>query len=153
MLNVCLIGNAGGHLEQLKQLREMNPEKYHLFFVTSRCPATENLNYVSDYITAPHGRNRFETICGYTQNIMQAVKIIHLRKPDVIISTGAGICIPICIIGKLLKKKIIFIETFARMENPSKTGRLLYKFADIFIVQHRRLEKYYPGAVYGGWVY
>lgn len=153
MLNICLIANAGGHLEQLKQLRRMNNKEYNLFFITSKCPATENLEYISDFIVMPHGRNKLETIFGYTLNFIQAMVIMGRRKPDVIISTGAGICLPLCIIGKIFRKKIIFIETFARIENPSKTGRALYKFADVFIIQHMELKQYYPKAVYGGWIY
>lgn len=153
MLNICLIANAGGHMEQLKQLNGMADKKYSLFFVTSKCPATENLKYVSDFIRAPHGRNKIETISGYILNTIQAIRIMIRRKPQVIISTGAGICIPLCIIGKIRKKKIIFIESFARIEKPSKTGKLLYKFADAFIIQHMELKSFYPNAIYGGWIY
>lgn len=153
MLNICLVGNAGGHMEQLKQLRGMNGEEYNLFFVTSKCPATENLEYISDFIKSPHGRNKVATICGYILNTIQAIQVMGRRKPEVIISTGDGICIPLCVMAKILKKKIVFIETFARIESPSKTGQLLYKFADVFIIQHMGLKQYYPRAIYGGWVY
>lgn len=153
MPGICLIASAGGHFEQLKQLLKLNKKQYKLFYITNKCPATENLEYVSDYIISPHGKNKYETIFGYLRNMIQAVKIVIKRKPDIIISTGAGICIPLCLFGKLLKIKIIFIESFARIERPSKTGEILYKFADVFIIQHEELKRFYPKAIYGGWIY
>ena len=56
-------------------------------------------------------------------------------------------------IGKLLGSKIIFIETFANSQSKTKTGSLVYKFADLFIVQWEEMLKLYPNAVYGGWIY
>lgn len=153
IFNICLIGSAGGHMEQIKQLLKLNKLQYRLYCITSKCPVTENLEYVTDFIIEPHGKNKVETIYGYIKNTIQSVRIIARRKPDIIISTGAGICIPLCLMGKLLNKKIIFIESFARIEEPSKTGKLLYKFADVFIIQHEKLKSYYPKAVYGGWIY
>ena len=63
------------------------------------------------------------------------------------------IVIPSILIAKLFKKKVIYIETFARVNTASKTGRFVYKFADLFIVQWEELKKIYPNAVYGGSIY
>lgn len=41
----------------------------------------------------------------------------------------------------------------ARIKSPSKTGKFLYKFVDLFIVQWEELLKFYPKAVYGGKIY
>ena len=75
------------------------------------------------------------------------------EKPDVIVTTGAAVAIPMCIIGKVFRKKVIYIESYARMTTPNKTGKLIYKFADLFIIQWEELRKYYPNAVYGGSIY
>ena len=61
--------------------------------------------------------------------------------------------IPICIYAKLFGKKIIYIESMARINSPSATGKLVYKFADLFIIQWEELRKFYPKAVYGGVIY
>lgn len=62
------------------------------------------------------------------------------EKPDVILTTGAAVAIPMCVIGKLFRKKVIYIESFARMTTPNKTGLLIYKFADLFIIQWEALK-------------
>ena len=58
-----------------------------------------------------------------------------------------------CCIGKIFGSKIIYIETFANSESRSQAGRLIYKFADLFIVQWEGMLKLYPKATYGGWIY
>ena len=55
-------------------------------------------------------------------------------RPQYIVSTGAHTSGPICLIGHLFGSKIIFIETFANSESKSRTGNLVYRFADLFIV-------------------
>ena len=71
-------------------------------------------------------------------------------RPEVVISTGAGMVIPTCLIAKLLGAKLVFIETAARVTTPSRTGKFLYRFADEFYVQWEPLLKVYPKAKYGG---
>jgi UDP-N-acetylglucosamine:LPS N-acetylglucosamine transferase len=80
------------------------------------------------------------------------LNILRKERPNVVITTGAGVAVPVCLIAKyLFGAKIIFIESFSRIFEPSQTGRLLYNFADLFIVQWDSLmEKYGPKAVYGG---
>ncbi|QKY70305.1 hypothetical protein Len3610_12510 [Lentibacillus sp. CBA3610] len=39
------------------------------------------------------------------------------------------------------------------MHDTTRTGRFMYKHADLFIVQWESLLKFYPGAVYGGSIY
>ena len=58
-----------------------------------------------------------------------------------------------CLIGHLFKSKIIYIETFAKINSKSKTGSLVYKFADLFIVQWEDMLKLYPKAIYKGGIY
>ena len=74
-------------------------------------------------------------------------------NPDVIVTTGANTAAAMCCFGKLFGKKVIFIETFANNSSPTKAGRIIYKFADYFIVQWESMLQYYPNAIYGGWIY
>jgi UDP-N-acetylglucosamine:LPS N-acetylglucosamine transferase len=75
------------------------------------------------------------------------------EKPDTIISTGALVTFPICLLGKLMRKRIIYIESFARVDTASLTGKLMYRIADLFIVQWEELLKIYPKAMYGGGIF
>ena len=73
--------------------------------------------------------------------------------PDYIVTTGAHIAGPMCCIGKIFGSKIIFIETFANKNKKTATGRIVYLFADLFIVQWEEMLKLYPKAILGGWIY
>ena len=77
-------------------------------------------------------------------------KIAMQEKPDVIITTGAGIVVFFCIFAKLFGAKLIFIESMANVEYPTLTARFLYPFSDLFIVQWPGLLKYFPKAKYIG---
>ena len=46
-----------------------------------------------------------------------------------------------CLIGKIFGSKIIFIETIANMNTKTVTGKLVYKFADLFLVQWEDMLK------------
>ena len=61
--------------------------------------------------------------------------------------------IPLCILMKLRRKKLIYIESFAKITSPTKTGKLLYKYADQFYVQWKSMLKVYPNAIYLGGIY
>ncbi|MBP3799933.1 MAG: polysaccharide biosynthesis protein, partial [Bacilli bacterium] len=73
--------------------------------------------------------------------------------PDYIITTGAHTAGPMCILGRLFGSRIIFIETFANIESKTLTGKLVYKFANIFVVQWNTMLKLYPKAVCWGWIF
>ena len=149
---VCLISSSGGHLEQIRQLKEVY-QRYDCFYVVSRTKATEAMKQkhyiVSDLIRT----NKMVEILRMTRMMIEQFRIFVKEKPDVILTTGAAIAIPMCVIGKVFKKKVIYIESFARMTTPNKTGLLIYKFADLFIIQWKELKKYYPNAIYGGSIY
>ena len=53
----------------------------------------------------------------------------------------------------LSQAQLCLLETFANMNTKTVTGRLIYHFADLFIVQWESMLKLYPKAVYGGWIY
>ena len=80
-------------------------------------------------------------------------KILKVEKPDYIISTGALATFPVCVIGKLRGVKIIYIESFARVDDASMTGKLMYPIADLFLVQWEEMLKIFPKAIYAGGIF
>ena len=50
-------------------------------------------------------------------------------------------------------RKVIYIESFAKINSPTITGRIIYKFADDFYVQWEEMKKFYPKAHYDGEIY
>ena len=71
-------------------------------------------------------------------------------RPKYIVTTGAHTAGPMCCIGKIFGSKIIYIETFANIKTKTITGRIIYLFADLFIVQWEEMLKLYPKAKFAG---
>lgn len=150
---ICLICSSGGHMEQIKQLKQIIND-YDCFFVTNKNKAMKadkkKMYFVDDLL---RNKNKIRKAFRLLRMFVQQLHIYFKEKPDVIITTGAGVAIPMCLIGHFFKKKVIYIESFARMNSINKSGKFLYKYADLFIVQWENLLEKYPKAVYGGWLY
>ena len=156
---VMFISSTGGHLEELTQLKEMF-SNYDYHIVTEKTKS--NLSLKNKY----SGRVSFLIYGTYTTfwkkitypfklllNCFKSLFIYLKFRPKYIVSTGAHTAGPMCLLGKIFGSKIIFIETFANSKTKSKTGTLVYKFADLFIVQWEDMLELYPNAVYGGWIF
>jgi beta-1,4-N-acetylglucosaminyltransferase len=81
---------------------------------------------------------------------VQALAVLLLTRPAAVISTGPSVAVPVCAVAKLLRVKVIFIETGSRIHALSTTGRILYRFADLFLVQWQELLPACPRAIYAG---
>lgn len=150
-----LISSVGGHLEQLLSLKDVI-DNFDSYIVTEKNESTKKLThrypniYFIPYISRKSVlRFIFNSIKGFVISFRLYLKI----KPDVIITTGSGSVISMCIIGKILGSKVIYIETFSRIKSKTLTGTLVYYFADIFIIQWEELQKKYPKAKYIGYIY
>ena len=159
MKKVLFIASTGGHLTELLILKDMfNKYDYHI--VTEK--TKDNLilknkynKHISFLIPGTYTNKSAKIIYPF-KLLLNTIKslIIYIKiNPKYIISTGAHTAGPMCLIGHLLGSKIIFIETFANTNTKSKTGNIVYKFADLFIVQWESMLDLYPNAIYGGWIF
>lgn len=146
-MKICLISSSGGHLTQLLRLENLW-KNYDSFYVTQKKKISIDLQKkCKTYFIKDPVRNPFSFIL----NFLQSSLIFLSENPDMIITTGGGIALSMCYVGKLLGKKVVFIESLSRVENPSLTGRILYPIADLFLVQWKYLlKKYGPKAKYWG---
>lgn len=145
---ICLVSASGGHFEQLCKLKPLL-EKYDGFIVTEKT----KFALESDYFVTQTGVGDPGWIKNSIKLFLEIKKIWKKEKPDVIISTGTYISLPFMILCKLYKKKFIYIETFARVTDTTRAGKVMYRFADLFIYQWPELKKFYPKGVYGGSIY
>lgn len=156
MKKILFISSAGGHLSELSQLEELF-SKYDSYFVSEKNKTTAWLGkkypgrtYYLSYGTKDH-LLKYAFI--FPWNIMKSFYLFCKIRPNVVITTGTHTAVPMCYIAKLFRRKVIFIETFANIETRTLAGRLVYSISDLFIVQWENMLKYYPKAVYGGWIY
>lgn len=149
---ICFVASSGGHWEELQCLKEIMNEN-DSFFVTEKGGQSSEMDKKKLYeVTQINRREKF-FFFHFVKLFFRAAHILRRERPDVVISTGALIAYPFCLLAKLGGKKIVFIETFARVYDKSLTGKLIYPIADLFVVQWETLLKVYPKAVYTGGIF
>jgi UDP-N-acetylglucosamine:LPS N-acetylglucosamine transferase len=143
-LKIAIVGSSGGHLTHMYMLKDFW-KKHDRFWVTFNKTDAQSLlkNERKYWCYYPTNRNFFNLI----RNTFLALKIIIKEKPDLIISSGAAVAMPFFLLGKIFRKKLVYVEVFDRIDKPTVSGKFCYKFADKFIVQWDEQLKVYPKAI------
>lgn len=149
---VCFAASSGGHYEQLLMLKPLM-EKYDSFILTEKTAYVSEQKGVRTYYVVQTNRKERTTFVKMVYNTVVSLKIFFRERPDIIICTGVLAMIPMCLICKLFGRKLVFIESFAKVTSATETGRFLYRFADRFYVQWESMLEIYPKAIYLGGIY
>jgi beta-1,4-N-acetylglucosaminyltransferase len=80
----------------------------------------------------------------------QAWRALRAFRPQAVVSTGPSVAVPVSLLAKVLRIKVVFVETASRVTGLSLTGRIMYHVADLFFVQWPALIDRYPRAIYAG---
>lgn len=151
-IKVCFAASSGGHYEQLLMLKPLM-EKYESFVITEKTAYETKIKNQKMYYLKQVNRKERSFLPYMLVNIVRSLKIYFAEKPDVVICTGVLAMIPMCLIAKAAGKKLIYIESFAKVTSPTETGQFLYRFADQFYVQWEPMLKIFPKAIYLGGIY
>ncbi|KAI9593212.1 oligosaccharide biosynthesis protein Alg14-like protein [Syncephalis fuscata] len=102
------------------------------------------------------GQSFLTTPWSVIKSAIAAISIIWQQSPDLFICNGPGSCVPVCVIILIYRAlglsntQIVYVESFARTQTLSLTGRILYLAVDCFVVQWPTLKDKYPRAIYSG---
>lgn len=149
---ICFAASSGGHFEQLLMLRPLM-DRYDSFIVTEKTKYVTGVKGVPVYYVKQVNRREKTFLFRLIANSFISLGLIIKEKPDIIICTGVLAMIPLCLLAKIFKKKLIYIESFAKVTSPTESGKLLYKYADQFYVQWESMKEIYPDAIYVGGIY
>ena len=149
MKKLCFVSSSGGHFEEIKCLTPLLEKGYDGFFVTEDTDFNSNAKYKMISTGSNDVFVFFKLFIMFWHGLYIWIK----ERPDCVITSGALICLPFWILCRIFRKKFIYIETFARVQGGSKTGKFMYKRADLFIIQWKSLKAVYPDAVYGGSIF
>jgi beta-1,4-N-acetylglucosaminyltransferase len=152
-MKIGIAFSGGGHYQEaMNACRDIITNgQYEIFFVTYKQSGKRpNNGRKFHYVAHPMHGFILRRIFLFLVNFFQSFSVYMTEKPDVIISTGADVTLSIMLISKLFGKKIVFIESGANVTQPSLTGRLIYPYCDLFIIQWEELKLKYSRAVYGG---
>lgn len=154
---VMFISSTGGHLNEMLMLSPMF-KKYPFMLITENTKSNKGLKeqYGSrtvKYLVYGTRKKMLTYPFKLCINCFKSLYYFIKFRPDFVLTTGAHTAGPMCCIAHIFKKKVIYIETFANSETKTVTGSLVYKFADLFIVQWESMLKVYENATFGGWIY
>jgi UDP-N-acetylglucosamine:LPS N-acetylglucosamine transferase len=144
---VLLVASNGGHLVELLELAgEFAPQSRH-WITFNKLDA--NVLLAGESVQYAHGpTNRH--LGNLIRNSLLAVWIVVRLRPDAVITTGAGVGVPFIYAARLFGRKAIFIESLARIDQLSMSGRLAYPVASAFFVQCPELALRYRKCRYAG---
>ena len=149
---VCFAASSGGHLDELMMLRPLM-DRYDSFLVTEKTAYRAAAGDIRRYWLLQVNRREYSCIPRLLVNGVRSLGILLAERPDVVISTGVLATVPLCLLCKAFGRKLVFIESYAKVKTPTLTGKLLYPLADRFYVQWPEMQECYPNALYVGRIY
>jgi UDP-N-acetylglucosamine--N-acetylmuramyl-(pentapeptide) pyrophosphoryl-undecaprenol N-acetylglucosamine transferase len=125
-----LVAAAGGHLAQLHRLVDrLDVIGEDRLWVTFDGPQSRSLLKDQDTVFVPYVGPR--DLITAIRNIRQASHILHSRDVDVVVSTGSAVAMSFLPLARMRGIPTMYIESAARAEGPSLTGRLLQRIPGI----------------------
>lgn len=128
-VDVLLFASVGGHLDQLLDLSDTFGEYDYLIVVNDTPPSRKILE--SRTIQISHGERDLKQLL----NLLECLIISCKTRPRVVLSTGAAPAVWFSLFGKMFGAKVVFVESIARVDRLSLTGRLVNLLANDFFVQ------------------
>ena len=140
-MRALLVGSSGGHLAQLHQLKPWW-EGHDRMWVTFLKP--DAISLLSEEKTAWAYSPTTRNIPNLLRNLGLSWKVLRSYKPDVVVSTGAGVALPFFVLAKIFRMKTVYLEVYDRIDSKPLTSRLCYPFTDLFLVQWEEQQRMYP---------
>lgn len=149
-VDVLLVCTSGGHLLQLLSLRPAWEGFSRAWVTYDKSDARSLLK--DERVVFAHGPGT-RNVKNFFRNLSCALRVIGSHRPRVILSTGAAVAVPFAWVGRLRGAKVVYVESFTRVEAPSFSCRLLAPVANRIYVQWPELTGAVPRARYVGNVF
>jgi UDP-N-acetylglucosamine--N-acetylmuramyl-(pentapeptide) pyrophosphoryl-undecaprenol N-acetylglucosamine transferase len=139
---IFLAASVGGHLELLEALVPALEGRSRAWVTTpgSR-PQSLRDRGETVHLLSPLDRKSL-SIRGIFRGVILALRL----RPEVVITSGAGVVGSFCLTARLLGARLMFVETMARVDRGSATGRLLAPLAERILVQWPEMRVQHPSA-------
>jgi UDP-N-acetylglucosamine:LPS N-acetylglucosamine transferase len=138
-----LVGSSGGHLTQLWALQPWWAD-WDRRWVTFDTPDAVSLLKDEPVTWAHHPTTR--NIPNLLRNLRLAWTELRRTKPDIVVSTGAGVALPFFVLARLMRIPTAYIEVYDRIDSATLTGRLCRPFTTVMCVQWEEQQRLYKGS-------
>jgi len=156
-MKVLLTAGGGGHTGYAVALAHALKSKALVIFLVDKDDSLSKVRLASlgTVVTVTKPRQpgtplwrfiyRF-ILCGF-----QSLWLWMKHRPNVVVSTGSNIAIPICIVGKALGSRVVNVEDSVRIFSASKTSKYLDLISDVTLLQWKeQLEFHFKRGRYVG---
>jgi len=154
-IDVLLVCSTGGHLLQLLALREVWQDVSRAWVTFDKSDARALLR--SETVVRAYGpTNRsfgLTAVLNTLRNLMLAWRTIARTRPSVILTTGAGVAVPFAWVARLRGARVVYVESFTRIDRPSLSCRLISPVATRVYGQWPEFAAAVHGARYAGNVF
>lgn len=129
-MTTLLAASNGGHLKQLHRLRPrlqgVSPPFHWVTFDTAQARSLLEGETVH-YVPFIGGRDPGNVL----RNVPHARRILRETDAEALVSTGSAIALPYFTVGRMRRRRCHWIESAARMEGPSLTGRMVSRIPGV----------------------
>lgn len=146
-MKVGLVASSGGHLTHLWWLRRWWGEEERFWVTFDTLDALDRLQGEVMY-RAVHPTNR--SLGALWRNLILARRVLRKERPDVLVTTGAGVALPFFIIGWLSAIPLVYLEVYDRIDRPSLTWRLLRPLLSVTLLQWPEQTEFAPAGIVVG---
>lgn len=140
-MRILIVCSSGGHLTQALALSSWWGQ-HDRSWVT--LPTDDARSRLADERVVEAHYPTVRNAPNLIRNFGLARTVLHRERPDLVFSTGAAVAIPFFIQARSVGARTAYLEPVDRIASPSLSARLVYPFADIFLVQWPGLREYFP---------
>jgi len=136
-VTTLLAASNGGHLKQLHRLRpRLRGVAGPFHWITFDTPQARSLleGETVHYVPFIGGRDP----ASVARNLPYARRILRETDAEALVSTGSAIALPYFAVGRVRGRRCHWIESAARMEGPSLTGKLVSRIPGVSLYAQYR---------------
>jgi len=141
---VLLVSSSGGHLLQLHRLRPWW-ERFDRAWVTFPLEDARSLLSGERVAWAHHPTTR--NLPNLLRNLALAWRLVRRYRPDVVVSTGAGVAVPFFLVARVCGAATVYVEVVDRIDMATLSGRLCAPLSSRFLLQWDEQRRMYPRGI------
>ncbi len=129
-MTTLLVASTGGHLKQLHHLhRRLDGVSGPFRWATFDTPQSRSLleGEEVDFVPFVGGRDPLNV----GRNFLHARRILRGRRVETLVSTGSAVALPFFALGRARGLEAHYIESAARIEGPSLTGKIIRRIPGV----------------------
>ena len=140
---VHLVASGGGHLDLLRDVADVFAGHARTWVTVSGRAAAALRESGERVLEVPPFDRRNKG----TANLRASVRLAARERPELVVTSGAGIAVAFTGVARAREARVVFVETMARVRDSSVSGRILARLAERTLVQWEEMATVHPRAV------